>query len=217
MYLFNIELFMWFVANKTLVRSFYLQHAGFFLFLFIVFFGIVAPSQQLAYHYALIRGILEAPVFLALVAFTWLLYAGKVVQFVFRVLDSREGLFVCRLRSLPPVRCLRLLLRIQHRLFLPVSGYALIIVGVAIHRGAWVIASVAVGYVVLICGATAILYYRRLGHPGGDGQTRELACYPKPAKGPLLGRPIAVLTGRQWVAVNRDQGLFLRFCSAVAG
>lgn len=41
---------MWFVANKTLVRSFYLQHTGFFLFLFIVFFGIVAPSQQLAYQ-----------------------------------------------------------------------------------------------------------------------------------------------------------------------
>jgi hypothetical protein len=207
MYLFNIELFMWFVANKTLVRSFYLQHAGFFLFLFIVFFGIVAPSQQLAYHYALIRGILEAPVFLALVAFTWLLYAGKVVQFVFRVLDSREGLFVCRLRSLPPVRCLRLLLRIQHRLFLPVSGYALIIVGVAIHRGAWVIASVGVSDTVLPA----------FGASGGDGQTRELACYPKPAKGPLLGRPIAVLTGRQRVAANRDQGLFLRFCSAVAG
>jgi hypothetical protein len=78
-------------VNKTLVRSFYIQYAGFFLFLFIVFFGIVAPSQQPAYHYALIRGMLAAPVFLWLVAGCWLLYAIKIVQFVRRVLESPEG------------------------------------------------------------------------------------------------------------------------------
>lgn len=161
---------MRFVANKTLVQPFYLQHAGFFLFLFIIFFGIVAPSQQLAYHYALIRGILEARGFMVLVAFAWLMYAGKVVQFVFRVLDSPEGLFVCRLRCLPPVRCFRLLLHIQHRLFLPVSGYAFIVVGVAVYRGAWAVASIVVGYVALIYGVSAMLYYRRLGRPGAPGE-----------------------------------------------
>ena len=117
-------------------------------------------------------GILEAPVFLVLVAFAWLLYAGKVVQFVFRVLDSPEGLFVTRLRCLTPGRCFRLLLRIQHRLFLPVSCYALIIVGVAIYRGAWAAASFVVGYVALICGVSAMLYYRRLGHPRAIGGRR---------------------------------------------
>jgi hypothetical protein len=157
---------MWFVINKTLVRSFFLQHAGFFLFLFIVFFGIVAPSQQLGYHYALIRGILEAPGFLALVSFAWLLYAGKVMQFVFRMLDSPEGLFLCRMRCLAPAQCYRLLLRVQHRLFLPVSGYAAIITGVAIWRDAWVEAVVVILYVAAICGVSATLYYRRLGNPG---------------------------------------------------
>jgi hypothetical protein len=157
---------MWLVVNKTLVKSFYLQHAGFFLFLFLVFFGIVAPSQQLGYHYALIRGMLEAPVFLVLVAFAWLLYAGKTVQFVFRVLDSPEGLFLCRLRCLAPGRCFGVLLRVQHLLFLPVSGYALAIVGVALYRGAWVVAVLVVLYLGLISGVAAILYYKRLGHPG---------------------------------------------------
>jgi hypothetical protein len=148
---------MWFVINKTLVRSFFLQHAGFFLFLFIVFFGIVAPSQQLGYHYALIRGILEAPGFLALIAFAWLLYAGKVMQFVFRVLDSPEGLFLCGMRCLAPAQCCRLLLRVQHRLFLPVSGYAAIIAGVAIWRDAWVEAVAVILYVAAICGVWSIL------------------------------------------------------------
>jgi len=157
---------MWFVINKTLVRSFYLQHAGFFLFLFIVFFGIVVPSQQVAYHYALIRGILEAPGFLLLVAIAWLLYAGKVVQFVFRVLDSPEGLFLCRMRCLAPATCYRLLLWVQHRMFLPVSGYAVIIAGVAIRRGAWAEAMAVLLFVAGICGVSAILYYRRLRYPG---------------------------------------------------
>jgi hypothetical protein len=157
---------MWFVINKTLVRSFYLQHAGFFLFLFVVFFGIVAPSQQPGYHYALIRGILEAPGFLALVAFAWLFYAGKVVQFVFRVLDSPEGLFLCRTSCLAPLRCYLLLLRVQHRLFLPVSGYAVIVAGVAIRRGEWVEAVAVILYVTGIYGVSAMLYYRRMRHPG---------------------------------------------------
>jgi len=157
---------MWLALNKTLIRSFYLQHAGFFLFLFIVFFGIVAPSQQLAYHYALIRGMLEAPVFLILVAFAWLLYAVKVSQFVFRVIDSPEGLFLCHLRRFEPGQCYLVLLRVQHVLFLPVSGYALAVVGVALYRGAWVVAVIVVSYLGLICGVAAMLYYRRLGYPG---------------------------------------------------
>jgi hypothetical protein len=165
---------MWTTINKTLVKAFYLQHAGFFLFLFIVFFGIVAPSQQLGYHYALIRGILEAPGFFALVAMAWLLYAGKVVQFVCRVLDSPEGLFLSRLRCLPPRRCYWLLLRAQHRMFLPVSGYAAIILGVAIRRGVWLGALLVILFVAGICAASAMLYYRRLGHPGAAGGNRRV-------------------------------------------
>ena len=157
---------MWFVVNKTLVKAFYIQNTGFFLFLFIVFFGIVAPSQQLGYHYALIRGMLEAPVFFVLVAFAWLLYAGKVMQFVFRVMGSPEGLFLYQLRSLSPGRCYAVLLRVQHRLFLPVTGYALAIVGVALYRRAWVMAVFVVVYLGLICVVAAKLYYRRLGCPG---------------------------------------------------
>jgi hypothetical protein len=154
------------IVNKTIVGLFYRQHAGFFLVLFIVSFGIVAPSQQLAYHYALIRGMLEAPVFLLVVGFAWLLYAGKVVQFVLRVMDSPEGLFLARLRALDGIRCYWLLLRVQHRLFLPVSGYALAIIGVAVYRGARVTAVVVGLYVLSVCGLAAGLFYSRLASPG---------------------------------------------------
>ena len=92
-------------VNKILLSAYYRQNAGFFLFLFVVFFGIVAPSQQLAYHYALILGMLAAPAFLFVVGVAWLLYAGKVFRFVTRVIDSREGLLLYQLKSLPPRRC----------------------------------------------------------------------------------------------------------------
>src|SRR5580692_2012302 len=194
---------MWFVINKTLVRSFYLQHAGFFLFLFVVFFGIVAPSQQPGYHYALIRGILEAPGFLALVAFAWLFYAGKVVQFVFRVLDSPEGLFLCRTSCLAPLRCYLLLLRVQHRMFLPVSGYAVIIAGVAIRRGEWVEAFALILFVAGICGAAARLYYQRLMYPGvadGRGFRRMTGGLPGVPYWSILLRFLAASSG--WLLVG---------------
>jgi hypothetical protein len=162
-------------VNKTLAAAYYRQNAGFFLFLFVVFFGIVAPSQQLAYHYALIRGILAAPAFMFVVAIAWLLYAGKVFRFVTRVIDSREGLVLYQLKSLPPGHCYRVLLRVQSVAFLPVSVYALAIAGVAAYQGAWASALLVPVFVALICGLSAAGYYRRLEHPGAfrDGLSRQ--------------------------------------------
>ena len=153
-------------VNKILLSAYYRQNAGFFLFLFVVFFGIVAPSQQLAYHYALFQGMLAAPAFLFVVGVAWLLYAGKVFRFVTRVIDSREGLLLYQLKSLPPRRCYGVLLKVQSVAFLPVSAYALAIAGVAAYEGAWTSAVLVPAYVALICGLSAAGYYRRLAHPG---------------------------------------------------
>ena len=62
------------LLNKTFIQTFYRQHAGWFLFIFLFFFGLVAPSMQLAYPYALIRGMLETPVLMTLVWVAWFLY-----------------------------------------------------------------------------------------------------------------------------------------------
>ena len=89
------------VLNKTFVQIFYRQHAGWFLFIFLFFFGLVAPSMQLAYHYALIQGMLATPVFMALVWLAWLGYTLKVYWFVSAVLTAPECFFLQRLRTLP--------------------------------------------------------------------------------------------------------------------
>jgi hypothetical protein len=59
---------------KIFGKTFYRQQAGFFLFIFLVFFGVIAPSMQLAYHYALIRAMLEAPALMVIVWLAWFLY-----------------------------------------------------------------------------------------------------------------------------------------------
>jgi hypothetical protein len=154
-----------FILNKTLIKSFYLQNAGFFLFLFLVFFGVIAPSQQPAYHYALIRGILAAPGFFLLVCLAWLLYALKAAGFVTRTIDAPENLFLHMLKGLSGRRCYRLLLAVQVLLFLPVWGYSLAISAVAWHQGAWPTAILVQVYIALICGAATAWYHHRLMHP----------------------------------------------------
>src|ERR1700761_8241103 len=97
------------ILNKIIVKTWYNEQAGFFL----VFFGAVAPSMQLAYHYSLIKGMLEVPVFMGLVALAWLGYAGKTDRFVSRILRSPEYLFLHKLQDLPARRLYAHFVRIQ--------------------------------------------------------------------------------------------------------
>ena len=151
---------------KIVVKKFYLENAGFFLFLFLVFFGIVAPSQQLAYHYALILGMLAAPGFLFLVGLAWSFYLLKVGRFVTRTLDSPDNRFLFLLNGLPPIRTYLLLLKTQCTLFLPVSGYSLAVSIIAWSEGAWPIAVLVQLYIVIVCLLAAAWYQHRLTYPG---------------------------------------------------
>src|ERR1700748_21351 len=87
-------------VSKTLAGCFYQQNAGFFLLLFVLFFGVVAPSEQLAYHYTLILGMLETPLFLGIVLFAWLLYGLKPIRFLLGSLDEPEASFLYKLAAL---------------------------------------------------------------------------------------------------------------------
>lgn len=124
------------VLNKIIIKTWYKEQAGFFFFIFLVFFGAVAPSMQLAYHYSLIRGMLEAPAFMGLVALVWLGYTATTHRFVARLLSSPEYGFLYKLLNLPTKRLYRHFLRIQVWLLLPVWGYAVAVTGVAWQRKA---------------------------------------------------------------------------------
>jgi hypothetical protein len=181
---------MVFILNKTLVRTFYRQQAGFFLFVFLFFFGVVAPSMQVAYHYALIRGMLEGPVFMALVWLAWLAYALKVHRFVSAMLTSPECFFLQKLKTLPLGRVFACFLSIQALLLLPVSAYALIVAAVGWRQKAFATVLEMLLYVVLLIVLGALGYTWRLWHPE-DGQGK--------------------LSGRAWRRVVPYWSILLRY------
>jgi len=137
------------ILLKSIVRPFYRQNAGFFFFLFLVFFGVVAPSRQLAYHYTLITGLLTTPAFLAIVLLAWLLYAGKCIRWMADTLTGPSFGFLNELIRLPPVQVFFLLTLVQSLLFFPVGGYAAVVTGVAFYKG-WLIKGAIIQVIITL-------------------------------------------------------------------
>ncbi len=128
--------------------------------------------MQLAYHYALIRGMLETPALMALVWLPWLLYALKAVRFVEGVLAAPDHLFLQKMRLLSPPRIYSRFLLVQAFLLLPVTGYAVIVAGVAWHGGEEGAAAAVLSYIILltVLGTFRITY--RIAHPA-SARTRS--------------------------------------------
>jgi hypothetical protein len=161
------------VWTQILVKPFYREHAGFFLFVFLVFFGVVQPSAQLYFHYTLIRGILETPAFMILVAFAWALYALRVRRFILQTLQAPEALFLSKANAGLPgpltVQCAKT----GAALLGPVIGYAGIIIAVAITRKAPGKALEVAAYTALLIGAITWEMRRRLRYPGNAISARS--------------------------------------------
>jgi len=124
------------LLHKALVRPYYKENAGLFLFIFILLFGVVAPSQQLNYHYHLILGMLNTPALFGLVMLVWYFYSEKCTRFILARLQSPELSFLDILNALPAGKIYRQLSRVYVGLFLPVYGYTLAVLGVAFYLGA---------------------------------------------------------------------------------
>ena len=154
------------ISNKILIKAFYQRQSGFFLFVFLIFFGIVQPSTQLYFHFTLIKAMLEIPAFMALVVLAWLFYGLRVRRFVLEVLTDPDALFLYKWNALPPGRILWHCLWVQAGLYLPVIGYMIVVVGVAMHQKAIPQALGILGFVSLLVGAAAWEMRRRLQYPG---------------------------------------------------
>jgi hypothetical protein len=156
------------IWSKMLVRSFYREHAGFFVFVFLVFFGVVQPSTQLYFHYALIRGVLETPALMGLVVLAWGLYGLRVRRFILQTLGDPDARFLYKINALPARRRAAQCLRTATALHGPVIGYAVLIIAVAIARNVAGKAMEISGFVTLLVAGTAWEMHRRLRYPGGN-------------------------------------------------
>jgi hypothetical protein len=111
------------ILIRTLVRTFYMQHAGLLLFVFYIFFGVVNGSELLFYHVSLVRAVLDSPLLLLLVMAVWMLYAGKAVLFLRSQILKEEMSFLILFENLPPAQKKIQLFIVQALIMLPVLVY----------------------------------------------------------------------------------------------
>lgn len=124
------------IMGRVLVARFYRQHAGVFLFFFLLFFGIVAPSQQVDYHYRLMMGILETPVLLVFVLLGWGVYFGWSLIWIRRRLARDDYRFLLILPGgLDKRRLQWISMAVQLKLLAPVTSYGLVVAGVGVAGG----------------------------------------------------------------------------------
>lgn len=147
------------ILVKSLVKPFYRQHAGLFVFVFTMMFGIVSVvdgAKFTDYHFFLIQGMMRNHFFFVLVLLLWLLYAKKTEQFVTNIFQRPDHSFLNILSLLTRKRLYGLMLWIQFLLLLPVFLYAIIIfaAGCYMHEYAkCVLILIYVGSICLIASA----------------------------------------------------------------
>jgi hypothetical protein len=157
------------ILFKSLVKPYFRQNAGLFVFLYFIMIVAVGRANEaglLEYHYSLIKGMLVNPVIFVLVLFAWFLYAKKCEQFIVRTLKRRDFIFLNMFSLMNPNRAFGLLFLVQLLLFLPVSLYVLVILGVGFYKHWYLQVVLVFFYVLAICLTSARWYLYLLKNPG---------------------------------------------------
>jgi hypothetical protein len=121
------------ILYRSIAGPFYRQHAGVFLFLFFILFGI-QPSfnDALRTHYAFITGILTSFNFFLIALTCWIIYTFKVVLFLRSCLQKEMYDFIYDLNSVQQSKRFIHLLHLNVLLLAPISCYGFFIAGVAV-------------------------------------------------------------------------------------
>ena len=159
----------WHIIFKIFVQRFYAQNSGFFLFIFLVMFGIVqtlTDSLLIEYHYHLIMGMLENYLTFSIVLFLWTLYNLKCVQFVTNILSASDASFLNAINILPRKKTFRLLLMMQLFLYLPALIYSVAILAAAAFHHLYAKGLLIILFHGLSCFIIAKFYQQRIKYCG---------------------------------------------------
>jgi hypothetical protein len=157
------------ILIKSFVKPFYRQHAGLFVFLFTLMFGVVSVidgAKFTDYHFFLIQGMLENHFLFALVLLLWILYAKKTEQFIVNVLRSPDYSFLNTLSLLEGKKLYCLLLWIQFLLLLPIVLYACIIFVAGCYLHEYTKCLFILLYIISICLICGGWYLYIIQNPG---------------------------------------------------
>lgn len=160
------------ILVQTIVKSFYKENAGFFIFLIIVMFSIVSEvdgAGVIQYHYSLILGMLKSLPFLLLVFLLWFLYVRKFSAFVLGEMQKPAYSFLSIFNSLTQSIRFRLFVFVESLLLLPVLLYSGFILFIGWKQHFFLQIAVVILYLLVLIIGTAILHTRVLLNPHTPG------------------------------------------------
>jgi hypothetical protein len=147
--------------NRIFVAQFYAKNAGTFLVILLLAFGFLSSVE----HKALITAALGSPFFLALIFVLWGLYLLKTIAFTREQLTAPEHLFLQTFWLVPTPQRGVMWLIIQTSLLLPIIGYAVWMLQIAVSYQRWDSFSAIILFILglILAGSLAADY--RLRHP----------------------------------------------------
>ncbi|MEO6166456.1 MAG: hypothetical protein ABIO46_05625 [Chitinophagales bacterium] len=154
--------------NRVIGIPFYQRHAGLFLFIFILMFGVIQGSQLISYHLTLMYAMLGSWVFMLVVSGIWLLYGLKCFQFTLKTLSEPPQQFLYTTSGLPKKIQFHSLFILQLFIYLPVLAYAFVVACVGFYSGQPAAALYVIAFNFAVCLFSTLLYKKKLNHPNPE-------------------------------------------------
>lgn len=150
------------VLNKVFVERFFVINAGFFLFLFLVLFGLLDGRSTINLHHAAMQGITQSFVFQACAMLVWIAYSFKCVSFSLGQLDKPDSGFLYELQALDDRTQFFALLQCHASQFSPLLLYAAITCAVGFKEGDVVLTTVFLLFQLVLCAASAWIVFNQV-------------------------------------------------------
>ncbi|KIA88915.1 hypothetical protein OC25_25835 [Pedobacter kyungheensis] len=195
---------------NTLAKSFYQQHAGFFLVGIYILFGVVEPSQLMGYQKALLLSGITSPVGMAIVFTSWFLYSLKVLFFVRQKLAEAQYSYVRETAALHVNMQLKLWLKLFLVMLLPIGVYVVLLIVLSFKYHLFWSALSIVFVFTLLCVILSWLTFRSVTFGFLKRERRSLSTGIQ-VKRPYFSWPIFHLLNEQPLMLLMCKGLSFIF------
>lgn len=160
------------VLSALVVSRFYKLNAGFFLFLFIILFGILPGADTIHLHRGLMLAAVSTPLGLLLATVVFVVYNLKCISFCIRELDLPENSFVYNMQGLSNRQQFAALTSVHGAIYLPMLTYGAIMAATGVGVGHYA-GSAAV--LIILCLMLAIGTYAAFNKINGTWKQPMLA------------------------------------------
>ncbi|WP_018626033.1 hypothetical protein [Niabella aurantiaca] len=203
------------IFYRSLIKPFYRENAGTFVFVFTMFFfivGTVDGAGLFKYHYGLIRALLSINAFLAAVLLLWILYARKCAVFIARCLRQPPYQFMAIFRNLPRHQQYLLFFITDFVLLLPQIFYMLLVITEGFCLRLFPSTGIVLCALIIFCSLLPAWHVYALNHPErSTGRIRFFRMYRVSLYPQILIRAVLQTQKLVWLGIKLFTGTLLYF------